>query len=126
MGMGTENTMSIMNWDKSLEKPNGGDFSSLTGRGREGVALFGARVLTADTEETLEKGDGLLDPSGAMAGSSNDERVVTVLPVPDAWDGRDRPGNGGHDCVELKHRKGVPLEGATLSMPSRADSSIEK
>jgi hypothetical protein len=85
--MGTEDTMSIVNWDESLEKPNGGDFSSLTGRGGEGVALFGARVLATDTEETLEKGDSLLNPDRTVASSSNDERVVTVLPVPDAWDG---------------------------------------
>jgi hypothetical protein len=85
--MGTENTVGIVDWDKSLEKPNGGNFSSLTGRGSESVALLGARVLTTDTEETLEKGDSLLNPDGTVASSSNNERVVTVLPVPDAWDG---------------------------------------
>jgi hypothetical protein len=31
VGMGTEDTMSIVDWDESLEKPNRGNFSSLTG-----------------------------------------------------------------------------------------------
>ena len=74
MGMGTENTMSIVNWDKSIEKPNGGDFSSLTGRGSESVALLSARILAADAEETLEEGDSLLNSDGTVASSSNDER----------------------------------------------------
>ena len=87
VGMGTENTMGIVDWDKSLEKPNGGNFSSLKGRGRESLAFLSARVLATDTKETLEKGDSLLNPDGTVASSSNNERVVTVLPVPDAWDG---------------------------------------
>jgi hypothetical protein len=31
VGMGTKNTMGIVDWDKSLEEPNGADFSSLKG-----------------------------------------------------------------------------------------------
>ena len=82
--------------------------------------------MAADSKETLKKGDGLLYPNGAMASSGNDERIVTVLPVPDVRDSRNRPGNGSHDCVELKHRKGIPLECATLSAAGGADGPVEK
>jgi hypothetical protein len=42
--------------------------------------------LAADKKEPLKEGDGLLDPDGAMASSGDDERIVTVLPVPDVRD----------------------------------------
>ena len=126
VSMGTKNAMGVVDGDKAIEESDGSDFPSLGSRGGEGITFLGASVLATDAEEALKKGDSFLNPDGTVAGSGNDKRVVTVLPVPDARDSRDGPGDRGHDGVKLEHRQGVPLERSALSVSGGADSSVKK
>ena len=101
VGVSSEDTMGIMDRDVSLEESSGGDFGPLEGGGSEGIAFLRAGILATDKKEALEKRDCLLDAGRAMARPGNDEGIITVLPVFNVRNRRDRPSYGSHYGVKL-------------------------
>ena len=82
--------------------------------------------MSTDEEKALEKRDGFLDASGAMASPGDDEGIIAVLPVSDIRNRRDRPGYRSHYSVKLKHRKGIPLECSPLPAAGGSDGPVKE